>query len=566
MTENALLNLINSGESETLEFKSTFNKEVIETLVSFANSFGGYVLIGVSSSAKIIGVDLNDESVQNWINEIKSKTNFTIVPEVFIVESNNKKIVALKIDEYPIKPVSVQEKHLKRIANSNHLMSVDEISNEHLRTLNSSWDFYKDPFHNLNDIDLDKVRKFIRKIEINSDVIIDNDPIHFLTKIELIRDGQITLGAYLLFAKDYCLISDIQVGRFKSETTIIDAISLNTDLFTEVENVIAFIKKHLMVEYIITGAPERIERFDYPLEAIREIVINMIVHRDYRNSNASIIKIFDNRIEFYNPGTLFGNFTINDLLTGNYTSKSRNKLIARAFKEVKLIERFGSGIKRIFDLCKNHGIIAPLLKESSDGIIFVVYNELLNQNSDTDDDTNDTNNNNNNDTDDDTDKKNNSIENIEKQIDKNPKKTIYDTDDGTDDDTDNGTDDDTDDRLKTILGIIESNNKISITELKIQLAVSKSTVLRNIEKLKKNNTLERIGDEKTGRWKINQTDVRVELIIKQIKLNPEITILQLSKLINVSKSTILRTIEKLKKNKRLERIGDEKTGYWKVLK
>ena len=116
------------------------------------------------------------------------------------------------------------------------------------------------------------------------------------------------------------------------------------------------------------------------------------------------------------------------------------------------------------------------------------------------------------------------------------------------------------------MGIIESNNKISITELKIQLAVSKSTVLRNIEKLKKNNTLERIGDEKTGRWKINQTDVRVELIIKQIKLNPEITILQLSKLINVSKSTILRTIEKLKKNKRLERIGDEKTGYWKVLK
>ena len=84
--------------------------------------------------------------------------------------------------------------------------------------------------------------------------------------------------------------------------------------------------------------------------------------------------------------------------------------------------------------------------------------------------------------------------------------------------------------------------------------------------LKKNNTLERIGNEKTGRWKSNQTDVRVELILKQIKLNPEITILQLSKLINVSKSTILRTIEKLKKTNRLERIGDEKTGYWKVLK
>ncbi len=569
MTEKTLLNLIKFGESENLEFKSTFNKEVTETLVSFANSSGGYVLIGVSSSAKIIGVDLNDESVQNWINEIKSKTNFTIVPEVFIVESNYKKVVALKIDEYPIKPVSVQGKHLKRIANSNHLMSVDEISNEHLRTLNSSWDFYKDPFHNINDIDLDKVRKFIRKIEINSDVIIDNDPIHFLTKIELIRDGQITLGAYLLFAKDYCLISDIQVGRFKSETAIIDAISLNTDLFTEVENVIAFIKKHLMVEYIITGAPERIERFDYPLEAIREIVINMIVHRDYRNSNASIIKIFDNRIEFYNPGTLFGNFTINDLLTGNYTSKSRNKLIARAFKEVKLIERFGSGIKRIFDLCKNHGIIAPVLKESSDGITFIVFNKLLNKNNDTDDDTDDTDKRYNNDT----DKKNKLVKNIEKQIVNDLKTTINDTDDDTDDTDENikNDTDDTDERLGKIVTQLQLNPKINLSKLSTTLSISTSTVQRLISKLKKNKQIKRIGDNKTGYWKIiddsddtNDTDARIPFLLTQFQLNPEITIFELSEMTKKAKSTILRDIEKLKKLNKIERIGSKKTGRWKI--
>ncbi len=73
MTENALLNLINSGEIETLEFKSTFNKEVLETLVSFANSSGGYVLIGVSSSAKIIGVDLNDESGKIGLTKLNQK-------------------------------------------------------------------------------------------------------------------------------------------------------------------------------------------------------------------------------------------------------------------------------------------------------------------------------------------------------------------------------------------------------------------------------------------------------------------------------------------------------------
>lgn len=70
---------------------------------------------------------------------------------------------------------------------------------------------------------------------------------------------------------------------------IIDSLSLNTDLFNEVEEIITFIKKHLMVEFIITGEPQRTERFDYPIDAIREIVINMIVHRDYRDSSHSII-------------------------------------------------------------------------------------------------------------------------------------------------------------------------------------------------------------------------------------------------------------------------------------
>ena len=71
---------------------------------------------------------------------------------------------------------------------------------------------------------------------------------------------------------------------------IIDAINLNTDLFSKLEEMMIFIKKHMQVEYIITGEPERIERLDYPVEAIREIVLNMIVHRDYRSSSSSIVK------------------------------------------------------------------------------------------------------------------------------------------------------------------------------------------------------------------------------------------------------------------------------------
>jgi len=89
----------------------------------------------------------------------------------------------------------------------------------------------------------------------------------------------------------------------------------------------------------------------------------------------SIIKIFDDRIEFSNPGNLYDGLTVNDLLSDNYTSKTRNKLIAKAFKEVGLIERYGTGIKRILDICTNYGIIHPKFEEVQTGFLVTICKE-----------------------------------------------------------------------------------------------------------------------------------------------------------------------------------------------
>ncbi len=130
-----------------------------------------------------------------------------------------------------------------------------------------------------------------------------------------------------------------------------------------------------MVEYIITGNPQREERYDYPLDAIREIVLNMIIHRDYRDSSDSIIKIFDDRIEFFNPGELYDGLTVEQLVSNNYTSKTRNKLIALIFKECGLIEKYGSGIDRIKRYCKAHRLKPPKFEEMQKGFRVTVYKE-----------------------------------------------------------------------------------------------------------------------------------------------------------------------------------------------
>ena len=516
-------------ESSTVEFKTAFNDEVIVSLVAFSNAKGGTVFIGVSDTGKVQGITVGKETIQNWINEIKNKTTPQIIPDVEIFTVEGKTVVALFVQEYPIKPVSTKGKYYKRTGNSNHLLSLDEIANEHLRTINSSWDFYIDPNHSETNLSKEKIAKFVNIIKRNESIQqVGLSDVEILNKMEIFRNGKVTFGAYLLFVKDYCAISDVQIGRFKSDITIIDALSLNYDLFREIDEIMAFIKKHLKVEYIITGALQRTERFDYPLDAIREIVVNMVVHRDYRDSSASIIKIFDNRIEFYNPGKLYDGITVQDLLSGNYTSKSRNKLIAKAFKEAGIIERYGSGIMRVRKICKEYGVKEPDFNEIFNGFQVILYNEKLVVTDDTENVTDD-------------------AENV--------------TDDVTDDVTD---------RAKEIVNLMIENNQITASEIAKYMKVTKRTILRDIEKLKKDNILERIGTDKSGYWKItekidNKGFVKSSWkILDLIKSNTHITQNEIAAATGLSIKTVQKNVRQLKINGFIERIGTDKSGYWKI--
>lgn len=152
-----ILHTIQQGENELVEFKRTFGDEVIISLVAFANTKGGTVYIGVDDNGIMKGIDLNQETVAQWINEVKNKTLPSIIPDAERTEINERQIVALTIQEYPVKPVSFRGKYYKRIKNANHQLQVSEVVNMHLQSLNTSWDAYPDPMHTLDDISLEKV-------------------------------------------------------------------------------------------------------------------------------------------------------------------------------------------------------------------------------------------------------------------------------------------------------------------------------------------------------------------------------------------------------------------------
>ena len=357
-----LKQLLQQGENEELEFKTSFGKEAMETLAAFVNAKGGRLLIGINNDRKIVGVSVSDESLQQWINQIKSATSPSIIPELEVLKYQDKNVVMLWVPSYPVKPVSIKGKYFIRKYASNHLMSLEEIANEHLKTINCSWDFALDPHHDIKDISLEKVNKFLELANALRERPIDDDPLTILRKFELTREQRITFGCYLLFCSKATLSTTIDAGRFDSETIIKDSLTIRNDLFSEVETCLNFIHKHINKHFLITGNAQRQEIWEYPLEAIREIVLNMIVHRDYRASTDSTIKIFQDRIEFFNPGALPTDLSLEDILSGRSASNPRNKQIASIFKEAGIIEKYGSGIKRVRQAMQEAGAREPIFE------------------------------------------------------------------------------------------------------------------------------------------------------------------------------------------------------------
>jgi ATP-dependent DNA helicase RecG len=339
--ENAdIERLIAHGEGEQLEFKSNFNDSTIETVVAFANTRGGSIIIGVNDRKKVVSnFVVGSETVQNWINELKNKTNPSVIPDIDIYQIEGQPLALIQVKEFPIKPVSFKGKYYKRVKNSNHQLSITEVVAMHLKTFNLSWDSYVDTNHTLSDISLEKVERFIAIENKLKEQPIEDGATTFLTKHELLKGESITHGCYLLFSADGNTFRGIELGRFSDEVTIKDAITLRSDIVGEVNSVMDFITKHLNKGYRITGKAEREEVWDYPLEAIRETVINMIVHRDYTSASDSVVKIFDDRIEFFNTGRLSETIKIENLFTGNYVSETRNKQISLIFKELGWIEK-----------------------------------------------------------------------------------------------------------------------------------------------------------------------------------------------------------------------------------
>lgn len=369
MDRSEILKLLEKVEGDRLEFKETFNDGVLKTISAFANTYGGLMVVGVNNKREVVGIDVDDENYQKIINTVVNKLGIT--PDFEIVEVNDKSILAIEVNKSYI-PVSFEGRYYKRVGNTTRRMNFEELKRFFQRDLR--WERLSERYFKIDEIDENSVRSFLRAAKAKGRLTVFNgdEPIEeIFGKLGLMENGKINNAGMLLFGKNpqkYFDHARVRVVRLKDNITIIGDRWIEGNLFNQFRETEEAIKNFINVRYEIKGF-EREDIWDYPLEAIREAIANAILHRDYMRAINVQIKVYDDRIWFYNVGGLPEDWDTEKLLS-SHASMPRNPTIFNIFYLAGIVESVGSGIERMTNALKDAGL--PELKIEANHVDFTL--------------------------------------------------------------------------------------------------------------------------------------------------------------------------------------------------
>ena len=373
-----LLEKIRAGENKILEFKEKLpsNKIIAKTVIAFSNTSGGKLLIGVNDKREIVGVS---DSID--IFELKDKLASIIYdncypminPEIYTVNILGKIIIVVEVFRGNLLPYYFKAEGKNngvyiRLGAINRKAGIESIRRlERLRE-NISFDEETNYGFVFKSLNIDTLK--LEFEEMNK--VLTNEKLENLKLIKIEKNTIYPTNGLLILLGVFenCRI---KCSRFKGNTmeVFLDKKEYSGDVFQQIELAEKFIKNYLKVESKINGL-KREDIYEIPSQAIREALINAVVHRDYSNMGRDIkIGIYDDLLNIVSPGSFPNTITEEDILEGR--SEIRNKVIARVFKELNYIEQWGSGINRMVNACMKKDLKRPSIKEKNDFVDVEIY-------------------------------------------------------------------------------------------------------------------------------------------------------------------------------------------------
>ena len=338
------------------------------------------IYIGKNDNGDVVGIEKYVKLMEDIPSKIRN--HLGIIANVNLLEAQDKKYIEIDVIPYEV-PISYRGHYYTRSGSTKQELQGNTLNDFLLRKAGKTWDDAIETNATLNDIDRKAIEAFkiaATKSKRLPQVKDENDILQIFKNLRLADGNKLKHSAVLLFGKDprnFYINACIKIGKFgNSDDELLSQEVIEGNAFELANQTLEILDKKYFTKAISYDGLHRIETTEYPYDAIREILLNAIVHRQYLGGSPIQISIYDEKMMIWNYGTLPQKLTIEDL-KHKHISLPRNPLLADIFFKGGLIESWGRGTLKIISECKSVGLPEPEIKEMNGGIAVTIYKVFI---------------------------------------------------------------------------------------------------------------------------------------------------------------------------------------------
>jgi len=367
-------------EQQNIEFKQSWHDDYLKWVCGFANAQGGRIYIGKDDFGSIVGL----EDYKKLMDEIpnKIKNNMGITTEVNLLQNGDKNYIEIIVQPYSV-PISIRGRYYYRSGSVKQELTGASLNEFLLKRAGQTWDDVIETRVSIDDIDEKSIKTFLRKAE-DAGRLPDIDGLstpELLEKLRLMKNGKLKRAAIILFGKDpgsFYPNTFVKIGKFENDDFTIRFQELEEgNIIQIVDKVLRTLDHKFLIRNISFEGMNRVETLEYPVAALREMLLNALVHRNYMGAPTQI-RVYDNKLSIWNHGVLPEGITL-DKLTKSHSSYPRNPILAEACFRGGYIDSWGSGIMKIVDSCKAAGLPSPMMEEDGGGFIVRLFKDRFSE-------------------------------------------------------------------------------------------------------------------------------------------------------------------------------------------
>jgi len=360
------------AETQLTEYKESWRDEYLKWIAGFANAQGGTLLIGINDKGQVVGVDNAKRLLEELPNKIQNTLG--IISDVNLREQDDKVYIEIITLPYEM-PVAYHGEYHLRSGSTKQVLRGNALQQFLLKRLGKTYYDVVEPKATLENLNPEAIRAYgqrgVEQQRLAQDEVAQTDLGTFLDNLNL-RDaeGGLKRAALILFGKQpmrFVLGAHIKLGRFGNDATDLKfQDELSGDGFRLAERTLQLLDSKYLPGLVAYEGLYRQERLPYPPEAIREALLNAIMHKDYFGGPI-FVWVYDDRLVFFNEGSLVEGLTTADLQR-SHASRRRNPTLAMAMFRGGLVETWGRGTLKMIAECRRLGLPDPVFEDKQGGV------------------------------------------------------------------------------------------------------------------------------------------------------------------------------------------------------